>query len=44
MTCYVAYEELHLRDLLVDLFHELDNKVDQLMLQHLLGVEIGDQE
>ena len=38
------YEELHLRNLLVHLLHELYYKVDQLMLQHLLGVVIRDQE
>lgn len=39
-----AYKELHLRDLLVDFLHELNDKVHQLMLQHLLGVEVCDQE
>ena len=39
-----AYEELHLRNLLVNLLHELDNEVDQLVLQHLLGVEVCNQE
>ena len=37
-------EELHLRDFLVDVLHELDDKVDQLVLQHLFGVEVCDQE
>lgn len=37
-------EQLHLRDLLVHLFHELYNEVDQLMFQHLLGVEVCNQE
>jgi hypothetical protein len=37
-------EQLHLRNLLVHLLHELDNKVHQLVLQHLLGVEIGNEE
>lgn len=37
-------EELHLRDLLVHILHELDNEVHQLVLQHLLGVEVGDEE
>ena len=36
--------ELHLRDLLVDLLHEVDDEVDQLVPEHLLGVEVGDQE
>lgn len=39
-----TYEELHFRDLLINLLHELDNKVDQLVLQHLLGVEVRNQE
>jgi hypothetical protein len=39
-----AYEELHLRNLLVNLFHELDNEVDKLVLKHLLGVEVCDEE
>ena len=39
-----TYEKLHLRDLLVDLLHELDYEVDQLVLEHLLGVEVGDEE
>lgn len=37
-------EELHLRDLLVHILHELNNEVHQLVLQHLLGVEVGDEE
>lgn len=41
---YQTYEELHLRDFLIHLFHELDNKVDKLVLQHGFGVEVGDQE
>ena len=40
----VSYEELHLRDLLVHLLHELDDEIHQLMLQHFLGVEVGDKE
>lgn len=39
-----TYEELHLRDFLVHLFHELNDEVNQLMLQHGLRVEIRDQE
>lgn len=39
-----SHEELHLRNLLVYLLHELDYEVDQLVLQHLLSVEVGDQE
>lgn len=36
----MTYEKLHLRDLLVDLLHELYDEVDKLMLQHLLSVII----
>lgn len=43
-TCSCIEEELHLRDLLVHLLHELYDKVDQFMLQHLLGVKVRDQE
>lgn len=34
--------ELHLTDLLVDLFHEMDHKIHKLVLVHLLRVEVGD--
>lgn len=37
-------KELDLGNLLVHFLHELDNKVDQLMLQHCLGVVVRDQE
>ena len=43
-TSSCVQEELHLRDLLVHILHELDDKVHQLVLQHLLGVEVGDEE
>ena len=36
--------ELHLRDLLVNLLHELDDEVDQLVPVHLVRVEVGDEE
>lgn len=36
----VSYEELHLGDFLVHILHELDDKVDQLVLEHLVGMEI----
>ena len=36
--------KLHLRDLLVDFLHEVDDEVHELVAQHLLGVEVGDQE
>lgn len=39
-----TYEKLHLRDLLIYLLHKLDDKVHQLVLQHLLGMEVRDQE
>ena len=38
------YEKLHLRYFLVYLFHELYYEVHQFVLQHLLSVEICDQE
>ncbi len=40
----VTYEELHLGDFLVHLLHKLDDEVHELVLEHLLGVEISDQE
>lgn len=39
-----TYEEFHFRDLLVHLFHELDDEIHQLMFQHSLCVEVGDEE
>lgn len=36
--------QLHLTDLLVDLLHEVDHKVHQLVFVHLLCVEVGDQK
>ena len=39
-----TYEKLHLRDLLVHLLHKLYYKVHQLVFQHFLSMEIGDQE
>lgn len=38
------HAKLHFRDLLVDLFHEMNDKVDEFVSVHLLGVKIGDQE
>lgn len=35
-----TYKELHLGNLLVDILHELNNKIDQLVLQHLVRVEV----
>jgi hypothetical protein len=40
----IAYEKLHLRNLLVNLLHELNDEIDQLMLEHFFGVSVGDQE
>lgn len=37
-------EELHLGNLLVDILHELNDEIHQLVLQHFLGVEVGNQE
>lgn len=34
--------ELHLTDLLVDLFHEMDHEIHKLVLVHLLRVEVSD--
>ena len=39
-----TYEKLHLRYLFIHLFHKLYDEVYQLMLQHILGVEICDQK
>lgn len=39
-----TYEKLHLRNLLIHLFHELYDEINQLMLQHFLGMKIGYQE
>lgn len=36
--------QFHLADLLVDLLHEVDDKVHQLVFVHLLRVEVGNQE
>lgn len=36
--------QLHFADLLVDLLHEVDDVVHQLVFVHLLRVEVGDQE
>lgn len=39
-----TYKKLHFRDLLVYLLHKLDDEVHQLVLQHLLSMEVRDQE
>lgn len=36
--------QFHLADLFVDLLHEVDDKVHQLVFVHLLRVEVGNQE
>lgn len=43
-TSASAHEKLHLRYLLVHLLHKLDDKVHQLVLQHLLRMVIRYQE
>lgn len=40
----MTHKELHLRNFLVDIFHELDDKVDEFVLEHLIGVEVCYQE
>ena len=36
--------ELHFRDFLVDVLHELDDEIDELALVEGLGVDVGDKE
>ena len=36
--------QLHLGNLFVDVLHELNDEVDELVLQHGLGMKIGDQK
>jgi len=36
--------KLHLRDLLVDILHELNDEIDELALVQSLGVFVGDEE
>lgn len=36
--------DFHAADLLVDVFHELDNEIDQLMLPQLLQVRVSHKE
>lgn len=38
------HSQLHFANLLVDLLHEVDHEIDQLVFVHLLRVEVGDQE
>lgn len=44
MKARSTYEKLHLGYLFIHLFHELYYEINQLMLQHLLGMEIRYQE
>jgi len=39
-----THKKLHLGNLLVDLLHELDDKIDKLVFEHLLSVEVCDEE
>lgn len=36
--------ELHLRDLSINILHELHKEVDDLVLEHVLSVEVGHKE
>merc|ERR1711884_535703 len=36
--------QFHLGNLLVNLLHEMNDKVDEFVSQHLFSVEIGDQK
>ena len=40
----ITYKEFHLGNFLVNLFHELNDEIDQLMLQHGFRVEVGNQK
>jgi len=40
----MSYEKLHLRNLLVNFLHELYYKIDQLVLEHLFGMEIRNKK
>jgi hypothetical protein len=42
--CPHTYEELHLRDLLVHLFHKFNHEIYQLVGKHLFGVEVCNEE
>lgn len=39
-----TYEKFHFRDLLVNIFHELDDEINKLVLQHLIRMEVGYQK
>jgi hypothetical protein len=39
-----CYKKLHFRNLFIHLFHELNNKIDKLMLQHFFSMEVGDEK
>lgn len=36
--------QLHLTNLFIDVFHELNDEVDEEMFGHLFRVEVGDEE
>ena len=44
LSLWIAYKELHLGNLLVNLLHELNDEVNQLVLEHLLCMEVGNQK
>lgn len=39
-----VHRKFHLADFLVDLLHEVDDEIHQLVFVHLLRVEVGNQE
>lgn len=39
-----THKEFHLRYLLIDFLHELNDKIDKLVLQHLFSMKIGYQK
>lgn len=39
-----THEKLHFRNLLVNLFHEMYDEINQLVFQHGFGMKIGDQK
>ncbi len=43
-TSPCVHGQLHLADLLVDILHELDYEIHNLVLEHRFSVEVGNQE
>lgn len=43
-TSTTVDRELQLTNLLIDFLHEVNHKIDQLVLIHLFGMEVGDKE